>query len=98
MMRCSPAAGWSRTATSYDACESGHASVDSALPDDTCRNILEWHERWRYKQEEKEETLNPRDRARAQELELSRGKAAGHADKENPLFQELPQDDIAKGP
>ena len=34
--------------TAFDACESGHASVDGCLPTSITKSISEWHERWLY--------------------------------------------------
>ena len=40
----------STKAWAFDACESGHASVTAQLGKEQVQSMVEWHERWRYKE------------------------------------------------
>ena len=75
--------------SAFDACGSGHASVDAVWDLDNIFETAIWHERWRFKEEHlKDGETSFRERALARLLETAREPVVDGIDT-NPEFKEL---------
>ncbi|NCF89963.1 MAG: hypothetical protein GWQ05_03245, partial [Verrucomicrobiaceae bacterium] len=90
---------WDPRVSAFDACESGHATVESTADVDDIRQIGRWHERWRYKSGDKVDDpliYQPRQRA-FMNMNEETNKIPDTSDPDqNPMFPEVPNGFVSK--